>query len=41
MLLFICVDIYKLVSLFAGLKYGMEPWNEKWNGMANVHNSCN
>ena len=26
------------VSLIAGLEYGMEQWNGKWNGMVNVHN---
>jgi len=26
------------VSLIAGLEYGMERWNGKWNGMVNVHN---
>ena len=26
------------VSLIAGLEYGMEWWNGKWNGMVNVHN---
>ena len=24
------------VSLIAGLEYGMEWWNGKWNGMANI-----
>jgi len=28
----------KKVSLITGLKYGMERWNGKWNGMVNVHN---
>ena len=27
----------KRVSLIAGLKYGMERWNGKWNGTVNVH----
>ena len=26
------------VSLIAGLEYGMERWNGKWNGTVNVHN---
>ena len=25
------------VSLIPGLEYGMKQWNEKWNGMVNVH----
>jgi len=25
------------VFLIAGLKYGMEQWNGKWNGTVNVH----
>ena len=29
------------VSLIAGLEYGMERLNGKWNGMMNVANSCN
>ena len=24
-------------SLMAGLEYGMEQWNGKWNGTVNVH----
>ena len=26
------------VSLIAGLEYGKERWNGKWNGTVNVHN---
>ena len=30
------------MSLIAGLEYGMEQWNRKWNGMnAVAANSCN
>ena len=25
------------VSLIAGMEYGMERWNGKWNGTVNVH----
>ena len=25
------------VSLIAGMEYGMEQWNGKWNGTVNVH----
>ena len=28
------------VSLIAGMEYGMDRWNGKWNGMVNVHNLC-
>ena len=30
---------HKGVSLIAGMEYGMERWNGKWNGTVNVH-SC-
>ena len=33
------VPTYKWVSLIAGLEYGMEQWNGKWNGTMNVQ-SC-
>ena len=26
------------VSLITGLEYGTERWNEKWNGIVNIHN---
>jgi len=34
----VTVSIFMWVSLIAGLEYGMEWWNGKWNGMVNVHN---
>ena len=35
----ICAALmHEWVSLIAGLEYGMEQWNGKWNGTVNVHN---
>ena len=36
-LLHMWYSTYNRVSLIAGLEYGMEQWNGKWNGMVNVH----
>ena len=34
----LCCDIrWSGVSLIAGMEYGMECWNGKWNGTMNVH----
>ena len=28
---------FRRVSLIAGMEYGMEWWNGKWNGTVNIH----
>ena len=32
-----CVVHVVGVSLIAGMEYGMERWNGKWNGTVNIH----
>ena len=38
-MLFLNINYLLWVSLIAGMEYGMERWNGKWNGTVHVH-SC-